>query len=317
MSACRRFFYLQGRLVVSTDPVGNGPSRILRHGPIALSCRTEGPQEISTSLYKTDVPRSVLGDQHLHTIAYSPYGHRPVCAQMQLGFNGERKDPIIANYLLGNGKRVYSPMLMRFLSPDDWSPFAQGGLNCYAYCQGDPVNKSDPTGRAPVWHPKISALFKDLKRTESFMNGLRLPENGDLRVKGFIMNSKGNAGTAFTLKLVGDNYAVKTHPEVGLPTDLTGYRHPESNTYFYVGKTGTPPRRSSPSAGSPASSTLPAVAPPSQITQSELATLSSAPESHRDLLNSGFQYANWTMFNDPDIYAYVGSIRQDAALGNV
>ena len=306
MSACRRFFYLQGRLAVSTDPVGNGPSRILRHGPIALSCRTEGPQEISTSLYKTDVPGSVLGDQHLHTIAYSPYGHRPVCAQMQLGFNGERKDPIIANYLLGNGKRVYSPMLMRFLSPDDWSPFAQGGLNCYAYCQGDPINKSDPTGRSPWWHTKISALFKDLNSTESFMNDLRLPENGGLRVKGFVMNGPGTVGTAFTLKLVGDKYAVKIHPEVGLPTDLRGYRHPKTNTFFYVDETGTPPRQSSYSAGAPASSSLAAVAAPS-----------SASEYHRDLLISGFQYGNWTMFNAPEAFAYVGVIRQDAALGNV
>jgi len=207
-------------------------------------------------------------------------------------------------------------MLMRFLSPDDWSPFAQGGLNCYAYCQGDPVNKSDPTGRTPWWIPKISALFKDLKSTESFMSGLRLPENRDLRVKGFIMNRKGTNGTAFTLKLVGDEYAVKLHPEVGAPTDLTGYRHPKTNTFFYVGKTGTPPRRSSPSAGSAASSSLPAVAAPPQIAESELATLSSAPESHRDLLNSGFQYGNWIMFNDPQVYGYVGAIRQDAALGN-
>jgi hypothetical protein len=35
---------------------------------------------------------------------------------------------------------------MRFNSPDSLSPFGNGGLNSYAYCAGDPTNKSDPTG---------------------------------------------------------------------------------------------------------------------------------------------------------------------------
>ena len=37
---------------------------------------------------------------------------------------------------------------MRFNSPDQLSPFDAGGLNAYAYCSGDPVNRSDPSGRA-------------------------------------------------------------------------------------------------------------------------------------------------------------------------
>jgi hypothetical protein len=37
---------------------------------------------------------------------------------------------------------------MRFLSPDQLSPFGWGGLNAYAYCAGDPVNHSDPSGKA-------------------------------------------------------------------------------------------------------------------------------------------------------------------------
>lgn len=48
--------------------------------------------------------------------------------------------------MLGNGNRVFSPWLMKFQSPDDLSPFEQGGLNAYAYCEGDPVNYLDSTG---------------------------------------------------------------------------------------------------------------------------------------------------------------------------
>lgn len=42
--------------------------------------------------------------------------------------------------------QAYSPVLMRFHSPDNMSPFDKGGLNAYAYCAGDPVNFNDPAG---------------------------------------------------------------------------------------------------------------------------------------------------------------------------
>ncbi|KOP59696.1 hypothetical protein OX90_10025 [Pseudomonas coronafaciens pv. porri] len=63
------------------------------------------------------------------------------------GFNGELLDSITGHYLLGNGYRAYNPVLMRFNSPDSLSPFGKGGLNAYAYCGGDPVNRADPDGR--------------------------------------------------------------------------------------------------------------------------------------------------------------------------
>jgi RHS repeat-associated protein len=48
-------------------------------------------------------------------------------------------------YILGD-YRAYSPILMRFHSPDAASPFGHGGLNAYVYCSGNPVNRSDPSG---------------------------------------------------------------------------------------------------------------------------------------------------------------------------
>jgi len=111
-----------------------------------------------TVLPATDLQRSVLhsvdtkGEQG---IAYSPYGHRPSGSDVfsLLGFTGERPDPVTGHYPLGNGYRSYNPVLMRFNQPDSLSPFGEGGLNAYAYCQGDPVNRSDPTG-----HMKLSML---------------------------------------------------------------------------------------------------------------------------------------------------------------
>ena len=78
---------------------------------------------------------------------YTPYGYTPPQPfdPMQLGFNGERLH--LGNlYLLGNGYRPYQSTLCRFLSPDSLSPFHEGGINAYAYCSGDPVNHTDPSG---------------------------------------------------------------------------------------------------------------------------------------------------------------------------
>lgn len=63
-----------------------------------------------------------------------------------MGYNGQMTEAGTGWQILGNGYRVYNPALMRFHSPDYLSPFGEGGLNAYAYCEGDPVNRVDPTG---------------------------------------------------------------------------------------------------------------------------------------------------------------------------
>lgn len=71
----------------------------------------------------------------------------------RLGFNSELPELATNHYLLGNGYRAYSSVLMRFLQPDSWSPFGLGGLNPYCYCDGEPVNPTDPSGHMPLWRP--------------------------------------------------------------------------------------------------------------------------------------------------------------------
>ncbi|MEE1921810.1 RHS repeat-associated core domain-containing protein [Pseudomonas sp. 148P] len=72
-----------------------------------------------------------------------------------VAFNGQLLEPS-GCYLPGNGYRAYNPALMRFHSPDHWSPFDRGGLNAYAYCSGDPVNRVDPSGR---WEEHVMPML--------------------------------------------------------------------------------------------------------------------------------------------------------------
>ncbi|MFT0539225.1 RHS repeat-associated core domain-containing protein [Pseudomonas faucium] len=85
-------------------------------------------------------------------VAYTAYGFSAPQQGLasSLGFNGERLNLPAGGYFLGNGYRLYNPQLMRFLSSDDLSPFGRGGINAYSYCAGDPVNKIDPSGHAPM-----------------------------------------------------------------------------------------------------------------------------------------------------------------------
>ena len=110
----------------------------------------EGGAGVS-NLLATDLQRSVLhtvNPDKIQPMAYNVYGHRPAESGLSsvLGFNGERAEPVTGHYVLGNGYRAFNPVLMRFNSPDSWSPFGKGGVNSYAYCNGNPLLRTDPTG---------------------------------------------------------------------------------------------------------------------------------------------------------------------------
>jgi len=93
-----------------------------------------------------------------HSVAYAPHGHRTCTApagavsHASIGFNGELLDAASGLYLLGpRNHRPYSPALGMFIAPDALSPFDAGGLNGLAYCEGDPINRTDPTGGFWKW----------------------------------------------------------------------------------------------------------------------------------------------------------------------
>lgn len=151
-----QFFYCGSLLTTAIqDRVKHS---ILQYDQQLLALCQHEASHSDTQLLVTHQQRSILslhGPQLLY-LAYSPYGHLPQAAGYAslLGYNGERRDPLTGHYHLGQGYRQYNPVLMRFNSPDSLSPFEAGGLNAYAYCQGDPVNRTDGTGHAPVLSPK-------------------------------------------------------------------------------------------------------------------------------------------------------------------
>ena len=58
--------------------------------------------------------------------------------------------------------RYYSPELCRWISPDSieyLDPESINGLNLYAYCGNDPVNRFDPTGHDWEWSTFWSGLW--------------------------------------------------------------------------------------------------------------------------------------------------------------
>lgn len=111
----------------------------------------------SSSLLCVNHQGSPLRDQAGSTRAYTPYGCFAGAAHPLTGFTGQPRDPVHGFYHLGNGRRVYQPTLMRFLSADHVSPFGKGGLNAYAYCSGDPVNRTDASGQS--WLSLLTNVF--------------------------------------------------------------------------------------------------------------------------------------------------------------
>lgn len=123
-----------------------------RYGAASLAEMTSGGST-EVQLQAVDVTASVLlglGRERCVSRAYASYGVSDASGSMpSLGFNGELQDRFTGGYLLGNGVRCFKPSLMRFCSADRYSPFGVGGLNAYAYCAGDPVNNTDPSGHIP------------------------------------------------------------------------------------------------------------------------------------------------------------------------
>lgn len=148
-----------------------------------LSSDAHNIGQVRTIVLATDQQNSIIAEHarsRLNRVAYCAYGH-PSASQpiaTRLGFNGELSERILGWYLLGNGYRAYNPTLMRFHSPDSWSPFGKGGLNAYMYCEGDPRNFTDPTGHVKfLWRlrSRVRSRSPDLAPIDATAANARIP----------------------------------------------------------------------------------------------------------------------------------------------
>ena len=183
-------FYCQSR--IATEIQGSTQHSIMQHGDQLLAQQIHQADQYISTLLTTDLQRSVLqttNGAEQQTIAYSPFGHHTNehTNTHLLGFNGERADPITGHYLLGNGYRAFNPVLMRFNSPDSWSPFGEAGINAYAYCMNNPVLTEDPSGHLFGFIQQITSNWATstlrTKTKNFFSGGINVSPSGDGIVK--------------------------------------------------------------------------------------------------------------------------------------
>gem|GEM_PF-2484033 len=165
-------FYKDDHL--ATEVATQGSRHVLWANDMALA---QLDQSQSAEMLRVDLANSVLGLPS-GSMAYSPYGYLPMEKMLALlGFNGQWCDPITEGYPLGAGRRTYSTERMRFDSDDPTSPFGKGGPHPSAYCEGDPINRYDPTGEAFLFialaRRITSFAVKNLERFRNFnINGM-------------------------------------------------------------------------------------------------------------------------------------------------
>ncbi|MDF3929714.1 hypothetical protein D3C76_710460 [compost metagenome] len=137
-------FYQNGHL--ASEISAQGHRQILWAQEIPAAQLAQSKQ---VNLLSIDRANSVLGILH-EAVSLSPYGYLPPQAiKTLILFNGQWRDPFSQMDILGNGHRPFNTTLRRFCAPDLLqSPFGDGGVNSYAYCENDPINKIDSSGQA-------------------------------------------------------------------------------------------------------------------------------------------------------------------------
>lgn len=129
-------------------------------------------------LLGTDSQMSCCARLERHTverISYASFGYSPALARYRSVWASLISEQSPGLYLPGNGRRAYSSwMLQRFAMSDALSPFARGGLNAYAWCLGDPINRVDPDGAASLTYlaGAVSKLSKLVKKPRNFTDRL-------------------------------------------------------------------------------------------------------------------------------------------------
>ncbi|WP_426212708.1 RHS repeat-associated core domain-containing protein, partial [Pseudomonas sp. TWR2-1-1] len=144
--------------------------------PVAESRLASAVREVM--LLGTDAQGSITtqAKDQIQTPVYGAYGQSTTePGASRLGYAGALREQDTGWYFLGD-YRIYNPVLMRFHSRDSLSPFGEGGLNGYAYCAGDPVNRIDPSGHAWTdWLLPAAGLVLGMIGTVASLGALAAP----------------------------------------------------------------------------------------------------------------------------------------------
>ncbi|WP_144175150.1 RHS repeat-associated core domain-containing protein [Pseudomonas sp. Kh13] len=157
-----RYFYCEDTL--SHIAHTSTSESIFRHGRYNLSLKDQQNTQRLLSIDLFNTPFLATAPNQVVTYRYSAFGFSSP-SNNEWGFKGERKDPISNGYLLGNGRRLYNPSIMRFTSPDPLSPFSKGGLNYYVFTLSNPINGIDPTGLFTQFISRFAAKALNPKKT--------------------------------------------------------------------------------------------------------------------------------------------------------
>ncbi|OTA17395.1 RHS family protein [Xenorhabdus vietnamensis] len=189
--------YYQGAIRVAEILRESGAATRLLHAHGETVATVTGPE---VHLLGTDKHSSVLlshkGNGAETRYRYSPHGQQAADERAPdlPAYNGGRLDPVWGTYHLGNGYRTYNPVLMRFTAPDNLSPFGAGGINSYAYCLNDPINRTDPSG-----HMSLGGILGIVFGTVGLVVGivLAIPTGGaSLSIGGAVLAGLGLAADA-------------------------------------------------------------------------------------------------------------------------
>jgi RHS repeat-associated protein len=199
--------------------IGNGVTNYYIHGAGLLYEVTETASNTSTATYHYDYRGSTvaLSDDYGNVtdrIEYSAYAtttYRTGTNNTPFLYNGRYGVQTDVNGLLYMRARYYNSYLCRFINPDP-SGFA-GGLNWYAFADGNPVSMLDPFGLGAIGESDGKSWLGNLFRNVPLLGGV-------LGGVGDVLSGAGN--TALGLLTFGQSGS--------LVSGLSGLLHGMGNT---------------------------------------------------------------------------------------